>query len=389
MSCACLPSRSRRSRSTRPSSAGKSSTPVRRLLAGFFLLAAAGLAATASAHELGTIRVVAEFHKDGTYAIDAIVDREHLPPGYDRGDAIDTRYGAVGNLTPELTGLVARAINGVEVAFDGKPVQPRVEMVPGTNPIELTLRFTGAIPGGARTFTWRNAGAIGSWMLTLRTEGVENAERQWVEGPARSAPFALSSTIVPMTRARVVRTYLKLGYTHILPKGTDHILFVLGIFLLSIRLKPILLQVTAFTVAHTITLALTIYGVVSLSPRIVEPLIALSIVYVAVENVVTPRLSPWRVALVFGFGLLHGMGFAGVLSQLGLPRREFLPALLCFNAGVELGQLSVIAGAFLLIGLPFRDKPWYRRRIVIPASLLIAAIGLFWFVERILPGRGN
>lgn len=248
---------------------------------------------------------------------------------------------------------------------------------------ELTLRLSGEIPGGAKTFTWSNAVPLGSYMLTLRTEGVENAERQWVEGAAKSQPFVLKSEIVPMTRRQVIATYLKLGYTHILPKGTDHILFVLGIFLLSIRVKPILLQVTAFTIAHTITLALTIYGVVSLSPRIVEPLIALSIVYVAVENVVTPELRPWRVALVFGFGLLHGMGFAGVLSQLGLPRSEFLTALLCFNAGVELGQLSVIAAAFLLIGLPFRNKPWYRRRIVIPASLAIAAIGLFWFVQRV------
>ena len=221
-------------------------------------------------------------------------------------------------------------------------------------------------------------------MLAIRTEGEEQAARQWVEGPAPSEPFALKSEIVPMTRGQVVATYLKLGYTHILPKGTDHILFVLGIFLLSIRLKPILMQVTAFTIAHTITLALTIYGIVSLSPRIVEPLIALSIVYVAVENILTPELRPWRVALVFGFGLLHGMGFAGVLSQLGLPRSEFLPtALLCFNAGVELGQLTVIPVAFLLIGLPFRNKPWYRRRIVIPGFLAIAAIGLFWFVQRV------
>jgi HupE / UreJ protein len=190
---------------------------------------------------------------------------------------------------------------------------------------------------------------------------------------------------VPPTRGQIARQYLALGYTHILPKGSDHILFVLGIFLLSTRLKPVLLQVTAFTVAHTITLALTIYGVVSLRPAIVEPLIALSIVYVAVENVATSELKPWRIALVFGFGLLHGMGFAGVLSQLGLPRAEFLTALLCFNAGVELGQLSVILAAFVLIGLPFRRMPWYRRRVVIPISVGIAAVGLFWAIQRILP----
>ena len=193
-------------------------------------------------------------------------------------------------------------------------------------------------------------------MLTIRTEGQEQAARQWVEGPAESEPFRLGAGIAPMSLGGVARTYLGLGFTHILPKGTDHILFVLGIFLLAVRLRPILMQVTAFTIAHTITLALTIYGVVSLSPRIVEPLIALSIVYVAVENVVTPELTPWRVALVFAFGLLHGMGFAGVLAQLGLPRSQFLPALLCFNAGVELGQLTVISVAFLLIGLPFRTQ---------------------------------
>ena len=227
---------------------------------------------------------------------------------------------------------------------------------------ELTLRLSGDIPAGAKTFTWSNAGAPGAYMLTIRAEGDENAVRHWLEGSAASPPFLLKSEIVPMTRREVVRTYLELGFTHILPKGTDHILFVLGIFLLSIRLKPVLLQVTAFTVAHTISLALTIYGVVSLSPRIVEPLIALSIVYVAVENIVHPSLSPWRVALVFAFGLLHGMGFAGVLSRLGLPRSEFLTALLCFNVGVELGQLAVIGAAFLL------DRSRVPERALVPKT---------------------
>jgi len=347
------------------------------------------------AHELGTIRVSVRFQKDGTYVVDAVVDRQHLPPGFgSSGTLIQKGSQPVENLTPELEKrigpLIADAINGVSITFDGNSASPRVALVlpeGGAAAVadagEITIRFTGEIPGGSKSFQWQNAGAPGSNMLTIRNEGDEAASRQWVEGNAKSEPFTLKSEIVPMTREQVIRTYLKLGFTHILPKGTDHILFVLGIFLLSIRLKPILAQVTAFTVAHTITLALTIYGVVSLSPRIVEPMIALSIVYVAVENIVTPKLSPWRVALVFGFGLLHGMGFAGVLSQLGLPHSEFLTALLCFNVGVELGQLTVITIAFLLIGLPFRNKPWYRRRIVIPGSIVIAAIGLFWFVQRV------
>ena len=152
--------------------------------------------------------------------------------------------------------------------------------------------------------------------------------------------------------------------------------------MLSTKLRPLLLQVTAFTPAHTITLGLTIYGVFSLAPSIVEPLIALSIAYVAVENLVTTELKPWRVALVFAFGLLHGMGFAGVLTDLGLPRGEFVTALLTFNVGVEMGQLAVIGVAFTMVA-GVMDREWYRRRVVIPASVVIAAVGLYWTVERL------
>ena len=131
------------------------------------------------------------------------------------------------------------------------------------------------------------------------------------------------------------------------------------------------------------TLGLTMYGIVSLSSRIVEPLIALSIAYVAIENILTPRLTPWRPAVVFGFGLLHGMGFAGVLTELRLPRAEIIPALISFNVGIELAQLTVIGVAFFAVAAWFRDRWWYRPRFVVPASALIAAIGLFWTVQRV------
>ena len=135
--------------------------------------------------------------------------------------------------------------------------------------------------------------------------------------------------------AEVAYRYFALGFTHILPKGLDHILFVAGLFLLSTKWRSVLLQVSTFTVAHSITLALTIYGVVSLPARVVEPMIALSIAYVAIENMFISDVKSWRVALVFSFGLLHGMGFAGVLHDLGLPRADFLTALVTFNLGVE------------------------------------------------------
>jgi hypothetical protein len=139
------------------------------------------------------------------------------------------------------------------------------------------------------------------------------------------------------------------------------------------------LQVTAFTIAHSLTLGLTMYGIVSLPSRIVEPLIALSIAYVAIENI----LTPWRPAVVFCFGLLHGMGFASALAELRLPREEIIPALISFNLGIEFAQLTVLAVAFLAIAVWIRDKWWYRPRFVVPASALIAAIGLFWTVQRV------
>ena len=177
--------------------------------------------------------------------------------------------------------------------------------------------------------------------------------------------------------------YLKLGFTHILPLGLDHILFVLGLFLLSNNIKQLLQQVTAFTLAHSITLGLAMYGVVSVPSYIIEPVIALSIAFVAIENMMTTKLKPWRIFVVFAFGLVHGMGFAGALKELGLPQSQFLNAHITFNIGVELGQLTVILCAFLACGLWFRRKEWYRKRIVIPASFIITLVAAYWTVERI------
>ena len=172
------------------------------------------------------------------------------------------------------------------------------------------------------------------------------------------------------------------GFEHIIPLGADHILFVLGLFFFSLHLGPLLWQVTAFTLAHTATLALATLGVVSVSPAVVEPLIALSIAYVGVENVLRPRLGWWRPGVVFGFGLLHGLGFASVLSDVGGETGNLVARLLGFNLGVELGQLAVIALAFVALALPFGRKPWWRSHIAVPASLAIAAVGAWWTVER-------
>ncbi|MGZ3899766.1 MAG: HupE/UreJ family protein [Bacteroidia bacterium] len=176
--------------------------------------------------------------------------------------------------------------------------------------------------------------------------------------------------------------YLELGFTHIFPFGFDHVLFILSLFLLSPKLKPVIWQATAFTVAHSITLGLAVFGLISIPAYIIEPIIALSIVYVSLENLVTEKLKPARVFIIFIFGLLHGLGFAGVLKDL-VSKNELLSSLVSFNLGVELGQITVILAAWLLFGRWFSKKNWYRKFIVIPMSILIALIALYWTIERI------
>lgn len=182
----------------------------------------------------------------------------------------------------------------------------------------------------------------------------------------------------------VFRYYLKLGIQHIIPYGADHILFVTGLCLLNNKLKTMLWQATAFTVAHSITLALSMKNVIVAPPALVEPIIALSILFIAVENILFSELKPWRVVLVFCFGLIHGLGFASALNEIGLPRNNFLISILSFNVGVELGQVAVIATVFLLFIIPLGKKPWFRQRVVYPMSAIIGLIALYWTIERIL-----
>lgn len=183
--------------------------------------------------------------------------------------------------------------------------------------------------------------------------------------------------------------YIKIGIGHILPDGSDHILFVLAIFLASVRVTALAWQVSAFTVAHTMTLALAASGIITPSPAVVEPLIAFTITFVALENLVFRDMTKWRPLVVFGFGLVHGLGFAGFFGELGLPPGQFWSALIGFNLGVEIGQLSVIiAAAIIGIGVrrTLRDPAGvagYRSWIVRPGSALIGLTGLWWGIARL------
>jgi len=186
-----------------------------------------------------------------------------------------------------------------------------------------------------------------------------------------------------LSNGQVFWNYLKMGFTHIIPLGLDHILFILCVFFLNTNLKKIILQASMFTLAHSITLGLAMYGIINPPGNIVEPLIALSIVFLAIENIYSSNIKPWRLAMVFLFGLVHGMGFAGALNDLGMPDYAFATALISFNVGVELGQLSIILFMYYLVSRQFSASGWYRSKLVVPASVIIAAIAGWWTIERI------
>jgi hypothetical protein len=204
-----------------------------------------------------------------------------------------------------------------------------------------------------------------------------------VQAPAGTPRGGLAFDVDTMPWPRQLALYLRLGFRHIIPEGTDHILFVLGLFFLGITWRKLLAQTSVFTVAHATTLFLSTYGIFRLPSRYVEPAIALSIAFIAIENIYRPRLGPGRLAVVFGFGLIHGLGFASSLSDVPFPKHDFVVALLGFNFGVDAGQLFVIALAFLAVGWT-RNRPWFRSRIAVPCSLAIAGVGVFWAVQRII-----
>lgn len=202
---------------------------------------------------------------------------------------------------------------------------------------------------------------------------------------AQSAPTpgAVGVTAGSGDLAAIFTSEVKRGFLHVLPMGLDHVLFVLGLFLMSRKWKPLILQVTTFTLAHTITLWMASAGWVKLPPSVVEPIIAASIVFVAVENLVRRDYSHWRLLVVFIFGLIHGLGFAGVMATRLDSTGSLVTGLLGINIGVELGQLAVIAIAFVATCW-IANQEKYRKYVVVPGSILIALAGVWWVVERTL-----
>lgn len=344
------------------------------------LFAAFGLAipAVAQAHEVGLSR--------GEYTLVGEVVSAELT--FSRRELL----GAVPELDPDRDGELSGAevekaknaldqaiIQRVKVTGDGAACPAKLDTVtlveedgislrgsfrcpPSASSARVDLAIFEALPHGhrhiARTASGESVLFKGNPSLAIAASG---------EAPKEAPkPSALG--------------FLVLGVEHIL-FGIDHLVFLLGLVLVGGKLRSLLLVVTAFTVAHSITLGAAVLGVWAPSPRIVEPLIALSIVYVGIENFfVKDAEKRWRVTLPFG--LVHGFGFAGALGEIALPRSEVPIALLAFNAGVELGQVAVLALVLPLI-LAARKRPWFERTGVRVISAVIAAAGLFWFVTRV------
>ncbi len=201
--------------------------------------------------------------------------------------------------------------------------------------------------------------------------------------PLYLSAHTVNYEVQSLSSAGIAGYYIRLGFTHILPRGFDHILFILVIFFLNPNLKAVLWQATAFTVAHSITLTMAAMGIIHPLPTLIEPIIALSIALIAIENMFIVSLKWWRILIVFGFGLVHGMGFAGALAEVGLPENNFLSSIVCFNVGVELGQISVILLANFMVIHWIKNKEWYRVRFLIPASASIAIFAMWLTYERL------
>lgn len=212
-------------------------------------------------------------------------------------------------------------------------------------------------------------------VMSVRTPGQPSVEFAFGDD-RREATVELSGTA-----ATGWLSFIAMGAEHIL-SGPDHLLFLLALLALTRGFWPIAKIVTGFTIAHSITLSLAALGIVDVPSRVVEPLIAATIIWVAIENLVAPARTAQRWLIAAVFGLVHGLGFASALTELGLPRAAMVRALIGFNVGVELGQLAFVA--VVMPAVVWLAKPGRIARLPQVLSLTVAVAGAFWLVERLL-----
>lgn len=280
-------------------------------------------------------------------------------------------------------------LNQTSVTFNGLQLQHLKRLLNQQSNLSLyqaQLQASGIIAQGTKEISVRFAPVIGNVALN-----VVHPQTDIVSAGVRTRDYAINLNSSQTKKSGIAHSvsvsinYIHQGFVHILPRGLDHILFVLALLLFAKRPSTLIWQISTFTLAHTVTLALGIYGIIELPSTVVEPLIALSIVYIGVENIYRAKsktASTTRMPVIFGFGLLHGLGFASVLADVGLPPSQYALSLVSFNIGVELGQLTVIALAFLCLW-PFKAKYWYQTRLVLSLNIAISLMACYWLIERI------
>ena len=317
------------------------------------------------------------------------------------------RHLSTEQLQQRFTAFQAHFLAAIRLTADQQPISLHLDdlliPVPGYTKVPRISRImlSGILPGSSQVLQWYYPTQFGDNAVRLRQVDTlagrwRWSDWQWIRQDQLSEPFALQQFTPRRSVGEQLVDYIGTGFTHIVPFGMDHVLFVLGLYLFGSGWRPLLWQVSVFTLAHSLTLGLSLAGLVRLPSAWVEPLIAASIVYIAIENIGWRGVMRWvpkvvsanrvlslrRLGVVFGFGLLHGLGFAEMLLAFGMPVGAFFTALVGFNLGVECGQVAVIATAFALTGW-LRSRANYRYWVVIPGSLCIAVVGLFWTLERL------
>ncbi len=353
--------------------------------------AAALLTGDVRAHELGTSGVVVSLETDRSLRVDLSVSLEDLRRRLDVLSGVDGQRVVSGSTgDPWHPALMTTLLSRIEARADGASVRLKfVGTVPGgrtpgaSGKEREIVRLVGVAPPGATTFTWTSRLFLGSYPLSVRAPDSSRAT-QWLMPGQSSESIAWSGRAPDPSASASGTSYFAHGFTHILPGGLDHVLFVLALFFLGSGFRSLMLQVTAFTIAHSLTLALALLEVVALPASVVEPVIAGSIAFVALENLTSTDLRRSRLAIVFGFGLLHGLGFAQVLADVELEPSSLVAALVTFNLGVEAGQLAVILLAAMLVSAVRSVVDVGQRTLSCGVSGVIAVVGLYWTWDRLM-----
>lgn len=251
---------------------------------------------------------------------------------------------------------------------------------------KTVLTYQASLDEWPKTLTWQYGGIYGDsalrWQIYKQDE-YNWSQWQWLRDGNSSGVIDINHP-EPLSTAQRFYQFTGIGFDHVIPLGWDHILFIVGMALSSLLWQRLLLLVSVFTLAHTLTLGLAMVGIVEVSARIVEPLIAFSIAYVAVENLISHQSIKRKSVIVFFFGLIHGLGFASMLKEFEMVPDSFLTTLIGFNVGVELAQVAIVLFVVLiLLGLRAL-KLNYRQLAVIPISVIISIVGIWWGIERLI-----